>query len=42
MDFESAIGPLGEAATGAGAVGAACLAVLGIALAFRMARRAFS
>lgn len=37
-----AVSLLGDAATAATSVGTAVLAVLGIALAFRMARRAFS
>lgn len=42
MDASVATGLLGEGAGVAAAVGAATLAILGTALAFRMVRRAFS
>lgn len=42
MDVTAATTLLADAGTGAAAIGAATLAVLGTALAFRMVRRAFS
>lgn len=42
MDVSSATTLLSDGATAAATVGAAILAVLGTALAFRMVRRAFS
>lgn len=42
MDDGGAVALLGEAATIATSVGGAALVILGIAMGFRMARRAFS